>query len=76
MNEKDTCGQAPQSSNAGQAVLSQYGRQSAKLVLQDILHRLKRKQSHIESLLGMLPTQMTQEQDEAMWHLAWELERR
>lgn len=75
MTQKDQCGQTPQP-DQGQPALGRCERQSAKLVLQDILFRLQRKQSNIETLLAMLPSKMTPEQDEAMWQLACELERR
>lgn len=56
--------------------MAQACRQNSKAVLTDILTRLERKQKHIKVLLAMLPSEMTPEQDEAMWQLACELERR
>jgi len=72
--DKNQCGQAPE--NQRLASMGSPCRQSAKLVLQDILHRLERKQKNIKTLLAMLPTEMTPEQDDALWNIACELERR
>lgn len=68
-NEKDQPKQV--SPDCAQAM-----RQNSKAVLQDILLQLERKHAHIKTLLAMLPTEMTPQQDEAMWQLACELERR
>ncbi len=73
--DKNQCGQTPTPPDQGKATCEQAYRQTARLVLQDILHRLERKQGYINSLLGMLPTEMSPEQDDALWHLACELER-
>ena len=51
------------------------GRQRGKAVFEDILHRLARKQKHIQVLLDMLPSNPTPEQDEALWQIAVEMER-
>lgn len=51
-------------------------RQNSRAVLQDVLHRLERKHANIKTLLDMLPTEMTPRQDEALWHIACEIERR
>ncbi len=51
------------------------GRQSGKAVLNDIIHRLRRKAENLQTLVNMLPEQPTAEQDQQLWELACAMER-
>lgn len=51
-------------------------RQSGRAVLGDIVHRLRRKANDVEKLMDMLPARPTPEQDQALWNIALEIERR
>ena len=52
------------------------GRQSGRAVINDVIHRLRRKADDLEKLANMLPAQLTPEQDQALWNIACDLERR
>lgn len=51
-------------------------RQSGRAVIKDMVHRLRCKAEHLEKLSDMLPANPTLEQDEALWYIACDLERR
>lgn len=51
-------------------------RQSGRAVIADIIHRLERKAQHLKTLSGMLPANLTPEQDDALWHVACDIERK
>lgn len=51
-------------------------RQNGRAVLNDVIHRLRRKADDLEKLANMLPAQPTPEQDQALWNIACDLERR
>jgi hypothetical protein len=50
-------------------------RQSGRAVINDIIHRLRRRADHLETLSKMLPAEPTHEQDEALWQVAVTMER-
>jgi hypothetical protein len=52
------------------------GRQSGRAVIQDIIHRLRSKADALQKLSDMLPEKPTPEQDDALWKIACEMERR
>ena len=52
------------------------GRQNGRAVLNDVIQRLRRKADDLEKLANMLPAQPTPEQDQALWNIACNLERR
>jgi hypothetical protein len=52
------------------------GRQSGRAVLNDVIHRLRSKADAIQKLSDMLPEKPTPEQDDALWKIACDLERR
>lgn len=45
-------------------------------VIRDIIHRHRQKANHLETLLKMLPAVPTPEQEEALWQVAIEMERK
>jgi len=51
-------------------------RQTGRAVLNDLIHRLRRKADNLQKLSDMLPEKPTPEQDEALWGIAVEMERR
>lgn len=73
MNTQDQETQPKQTQPDTRAGASQAYRQTSRAVLQDMLTRLERKQGHIRTLLAMLPTEMSREQDEALWQIACEM---
>ena len=52
------------------------GRQSGRAVIRDIIHRLRSKADALQKLSDMLPAEPTPEQDEALWRIACDIERR
>lgn len=51
------------------------GRRYGKGVIEDIIHRLRRRAEHLQTLLDMLPSNPTPDQDEALWQVATGMER-
>jgi hypothetical protein len=51
-------------------------RQSGKAAIKGIIHRLRRKADNLQSLVNMLPEQPTAEQDQQLWEIACDMERR
>lgn len=51
-------------------------RQSGRAVIGDIIYRLRQKADYLQKLMDMLPAKPTPEQDNALWHIACDLERR
>jgi len=49
------------------------GRQSSRDVIQGIINRHYNTARNLKVLLAMLPTVMTQEQDEALWSIACDI---
>lgn len=64
----------PQSTEQDQCCMKAC-RQSGRAVLRDVIHRLRQKARNLETLANMLPAEPTPEQDEALWHIACNLER-
>lgn len=52
------------------------GRKSGRAVIRDIIHRLRSKADALQKLSDMLPADPTPEQDEALWRIACDIERR
>lgn len=48
-------------------------RESSKDVLGQMIKRLRYKADSLETIYNMLPTQLTPQQDEALWHIVGEL---
>lgn len=46
-----------------------------KAVINDIIHRLRRRADNLQTLLDMLPSNPTPQQDEALWQVACGMER-
>lgn len=51
-------------------------RQSGRAVLKDVIRRLRQRANELQILSDMLPAEPTPEQDEALWRIACEFERR
>lgn len=51
------------------------GRQAGKAVLKDMIHRLRTRANHLQTLVDMLPETPTPEQDQALWNVACGMER-
>ena len=51
-------------------------RQNGRAVINDVIQRLRRRADDLEKLANMLPAQPTPEQDQALWNIACDLERR
>jgi hypothetical protein len=51
-------------------------RQSGRAVLGDVIHRLRQRVHNLEMLSAMLPAQPTHDQDDALYQLAVEMEKR
>ena len=51
-------------------------RQSGRAVIGDIIHRLRQKADNLQKLIDMLPARPTPDQDNALWQIACDLERR
>ena len=51
-------------------------RQSGRGVISDIIHRLRRRADSLEAMSNMLPAQLTPQQDDHLWNIACDMERR
>lgn len=51
-------------------------RQSGRAVIQDIILRLRSRADALQKLSDMLPEKPTPEQDDALWKIACDIERR
>jgi hypothetical protein len=51
-------------------------RQSGRAVINDVIYRLRRRADHLQALADMLPAVPTAQQDEALWQIACDIERR